>query len=82
MNRHVTRIGMQTSLLILLLSMGYTSLAQDRFQMEHLNRLVNLSDLKISPDGNKALFMTARRNMDKNNFDRTPQKNNRWWALI
>ncbi len=70
MNRHVTRIGMQTSLLILLLSMGYTSRAQDRFQMEYLNRLVNLSNLKISPDGNKALFMTARRNMDKNNFDR------------
>jgi dipeptidyl aminopeptidase/acylaminoacyl peptidase len=43
---------------------------QDRFRIEYLNRLVNLSDLKISPDGSKALFMTARRNIDQNNFDR------------
>jgi len=71
MNKYVTRVGLSTSLLILLLSIGYTSWAQqDRFQMEHLNRLVNLSDLKISPDGSKALFMTARRNMNQNNFDR------------
>lgn len=72
MNRQVTRIRLQTSLLILILSMGFALQAQqDRFQMEHLNRLVNLSDVKISPDGSKALFMTARRNVDQNNFDRS-----------
>lgn len=71
MNRYVTRVGLLTSVIILLLSLGISTWAQqDRFGMEHLNRLVNLSDLNISPDGTMALFMTARRNIEKNDFDR------------
>lgn len=71
MNKYLKPVALPTSIFILWLSVSYSAWAQeDRFQMEHLNRLVNLSNLEISPNGTTALFMTARRNMEKNNFDR------------
>lgn len=54
-----------------LLLAAYSSSAQPgRFTIDQINRLVNITDLKISPDGNSALFITVRRNLEKNNFDR------------
>ncbi|HEY5692156.1 MAG TPA: S9 family peptidase [Cyclobacteriaceae bacterium] len=71
MNIYLTRISLPTSMLILWLIPILGAIAQqDRFRMEDINRMVNISNLEISPDGSRALFMTSRRNLENNNYDR------------
>jgi dipeptidyl aminopeptidase/acylaminoacyl peptidase len=71
MNNYFTRVGLPALLLgFILFICEHAQGQQERFRIEHLNQLVNLSDLRISPDGSNALFITSRRNMEKNNFDR------------
>lgn len=72
MNNYPTRISLPTSILLLLLIPILGAIAQtDRFRMEDINRMVSISNLEISPDGTRALFMTSRRNLENNNYDRT-----------
>ncbi len=72
MNSHNTRISLPASVFILILVPILGAIAQtDRFRMEDINRMVSISNLEISPDGTRTLFMTSRRNMENNNFDRT-----------
>lgn len=63
---------MRQYLILSLLLLSHISWSQKRnFTFDDLNQLVNVSDLEISPDGKSVLFMTSRRNMEKNTNDRS-----------
>jgi len=70
MKRNPYSIFLSTFFLILWILTAYTSYAQQHFSIDQINQLVNITDLHISPDGNHVLFITARRNPDKNTIDR------------
>ena len=46
------------------------SSGQNYFTLDHISRMVNISDLQISEDGNFIMFIASRRNMEKNSMDR------------
>ncbi|MEQ8424005.1 MAG: S9 family peptidase [Cyclobacteriaceae bacterium] len=63
---------MRQYLILSLLFLSQISWSQNKtITIEDLNRLVNISDVEISPDATSVLFMTSRRNMEKNSYDRS-----------
>ncbi|AXT18844.1 S9 family peptidase [Flavobacteriaceae bacterium AU392] len=56
---------------LLFLSFNFFIKAQTKiFTLDDMNALTSISSLQISPNGKSALFMTSKRNLEVNSFDR------------